>query len=131
MLIAILIVVIVLLMVLLAVMTGLNLTNVKRCEAQYENSKHWFTKFMEQQEAYRALEVGRDEESDSYEQQFLSFQEMIHNQSNAIDSYIEDLHFLVGIVRTHLDDCLPVVAGDASQRERFIGIEQAVLLSDV
>jgi len=77
---------------------------------------------------YAALEQGRDEESDSYEQQFLTFMETIENQSTAINSYIEDLHFLVGIVRTHMDDCLPVISGDLEDRERFLAIEQGIIL---
>lgn len=118
---AILIILIVLLILLLGVMTGMNFRNVNI-------ANFWFAEWQNSEKNYKALEQGRDEESEAYEQQYLSFQEIISNQSTAIDSYIEDLHFLVGIVRTHMDDCLPIVQGDMEQRERFLKIEQGILL---
>lgn len=129
MFIAFLITLIVLLSVLLSLMVGLNFTNVKRCQRQYENSQFWYGKFMEEKEAYKALEQGRDEESDSYEQQFLTFNEILGNQSTAIDSYIEDLHFLVGLVGNHYEHCLPNLA-DVADRERFEAIKAGVLLQE-
>jgi len=121
MLTVILLVIIVLLILLLASMTGLALKNA-------EGGRWWQERFDRLSAEYRALEEGRDEESEAYEQQYLSFMETIGHQSTAIDSYIEDLHFLVGVVRTHYDDCLPNVGFDEEDRKRFSGIEQGINL---
>lgn len=77
-------------------------------------------------EDYVALEQGRDEETEAYEQQYLSFMETIGNQSNAIDSYIEDLHILVRIAEKHYSVCLPDLADE--DREAFEKIKASVLL---
>lgn len=122
------IILIVVLIVLLALMTGLNFTNVRRCEMQYENSKFWYLKYMESEDNYKALEQGRDEESEAYEQQYLSFMETIENQSTAIDSYIEDLLFLVRLVEKHYDECLPDL-GDAAH-DQFSKIRTQILLQE-
>src|SRR6478735_56069 len=119
MLTVILLVIIVLLILLLASMTGLALKNA-------EGGRWWQERFDRLSAEYRALEEGRDEESEAYEQQYLSFMETIGNQSTAIDSYIEDLHFLVKIGEKHFEHCLPDLS--ETEQEKFFGIRDSVLL---
>lgn len=55
---------------------------------------------MKLRENYSALEQGRDEESEAYEQQFLSFSEILEQQSKTID-------FLKETELDHFKWCLP------------------------
>lgn len=60
----------------------------------------WRLKFEESEANYKALEQGRDEESEAYEMQFLSFSETLEAQANAIQSLGQQLE-------THDWCCLP------------------------
>lgn len=67
------------------------------------------TELAQSEKNYKALEQGRDEETEAYEQQYLSLYEELDAKTLAITSYIEDLNFLVPLARKHLDHCLPMV----------------------
>lgn len=121
MLVASLIIIIVLLILLLASMTGMNLKNVQLAE-------HWYAQWKKSDDDYQALEQGRDEESEAYEQQYLSFMDTIEHQSTAISSYIEDLLFLVDLVGKHYDDCLPDLGDD--KQKRYEAIRSQILLQE-
>lgn len=60
-------------------------------------------------ENYHALEIGRDEESDSYEQQFLTFKETIQALENARDSYILDVLEKDHLIEHHAKNCHGIV----------------------
>lgn len=112
-------IVILLLLLLLASVVGMNLKNVEMC-------KGWQNMYQQLHNEYRGLEQGRDEESEAYEQQYLSFMDTVESQATAIGSYIEDLHFLVSIGEKHFENCLPDM-GEKDQ-ERFFKIRETVIL---
>lgn len=81
----------------------------------------WASLYAECDADYIALEQGRDEESEAYEMQFLSFQETIEHQNTALAAYVEDFHFLVEII----DDFPEII--DAETKVKFEEIKKHVL----
>ena len=75
-----------------------------------KNRKVWFAacsyydaRLEKARNDYAALEQGRDEESDSYEQQFLTFREILGAQSEALEEQQKELDF-------HRENCLPHIS---------------------
>ena len=60
-------------------------------------------------EAYGALEQGMDEQAENYEQQFLSFEEEIHNVRESHRLLKEDYDEAKKIVDLHEAHCLPIL----------------------
>ncbi len=55
---------------------------------------------------YSALEIGIDEQAESYEMQFLTFKEDLEARANLIESMEAEIEILQGIVSHHDDHCL-------------------------
>lgn len=66
---------------------------------------------------YAALEQGRDEESEAYEMQFLSFKEEIGALRNSNASYIDDLRAVNELAVRCYETCLPSVVKDPEEIE--------------
>jgi len=75
---------------------------------QYENSCTWNTLLNQSIEDYKALEAGRDEETESYEQMFLSFQDSVMNLAAANEVLRQDRDLLFVAYINHEQNCLPV-----------------------
>jgi len=80
----------------------------KRMERrQYENSCTWHNLFMEARENYKALEEGRDEESEAYEQLYLSWSEQTERRDGIISTLQKDRQVLFAVYMWHEMHCLP------------------------
>lgn len=89
------------------IMTILYFSQKKATKRQYVNSQFWFMKFDEAQENYNALETGRDEESESYEQLYISYEEKIKSLSSENSTLLDDRQMLFVVAMWHEMHCLP------------------------
>lgn len=90
------------------------------------------------QEYYAKLETGRDEETEAFQQEFLTMAEGLDRQRSQINRMIdhqmetqsklnkarEDLEFTANVAEKHYDHCLPDV--NDPDREKFEAIMFAV-----
>lgn len=89
-----------------------------RANRRWAKANTIYAELVEQQKQdYHALEIGRDEESEAYEMQFLSFQEQIQAKDNTIKLLTEEAKEMVDKiedldreVQHHREVCLPMVA---------------------
>lgn len=100
-------IIIALLAVAVAILAYLWRREAKREHKQYKNSMHWYGLFMEAKENMEASEIGRDEETEAYEQMYLSHTERIQSLIHQRDMLSQDRQLLFAMAIWHEMHCLP------------------------
>jgi len=78
-------------------------------KAQNEDIFALQTEGLEKSETIRALEIGRDEQEENYEMQFLTFKEDISQRDTTIHMLNKDIEQLEAMIHDHDLHCLPIL----------------------